>query len=324
MPESDEHKFLSGRTIDLLSDMSQAGLYGFKESDRKKFDFTCNLVRDWSRLISGQTLWKHSEGIDKDLRMLLADEESKVTLYVARDTMKNRRVVQEIVDDTKRTPMRPRLDRLRTIWVTSDFDSDLEDHRDMVSGILKERLTKDLLLSVILGGISARDFQEVVARSGIPGLNLAVIEAIGRDGFFNMPDLAKRLSLSPTTVRNRVHILSASGLLDKPKMHAQMYAVSTKGKVILDVCRSLALAAEPENGLTSELIYVLEVLGFEFTDEPIPLGLESLAGFDEGPSPRGLFKDLVIQSVQATENFGIDWQGPFFELGDREGSHSLN
>lgn len=68
LSESDEHAFLSGRTIDLLSDMSQAGLYGFKESDRKKFDFTCNLVRDWSRLISGQTLWKHSEGIEKDLR----------------------------------------------------------------------------------------------------------------------------------------------------------------------------------------------------------------------------------------------------------------
>ncbi|MFE0894232.1 MarR family transcriptional regulator [Streptomyces rochei] len=320
MSESDEHAFLSGRTIDLLSDMSQAGLYGFKESDRKKFDFTCNLVRDWSRLISGQTLWKHSEGIEKDLRILLADEESKVTLYVARDTMANRRVVQEIVDDTKKTPMRQRLNRLRTIWVTPDFDADRDEHREMISDMLKERLAKDLLLSVILGGVSARDFQEVVARSGIPGLNLALMRAIARDGFFNMPDLAKRLSLSPTTVRNRVHILAAAGLLDKPKMHAQMYEVSTKGKVILDICRSLALATEPQARLASELIYVLEILGFEFTDEPISFGLDSLVAPDEGPSPKGLFKDLVIQSVLATENFGIDWQGPFFELTDANSS----
>lgn len=243
-----------------------------------------------------------------------------MTLYVARDTMANRRVVQEIVDDTKKTPMRQRLNRLRTIWVTPDFDADRDEHREMISDMLKERLAKDLLLSVILGGVSARDFQEVVARSGIPGLNLALMRAIARDGFFNMPDLAKRLSLSPTTVRNRVHILAAAGLLDKPKMHAQMYEVSTKGKVILDICRSLALATEPQARLASELIYVLEILGFEFTDEPISFGLDSLVAPDEGPSPKGLFKDLVIQSVLATENFGIDWQGPFFELTDANSS----
>lgn len=65
MSESDEHKFLSGKTLDVLEGMSHTGLYTYKETERKKFDFTCDLVRDWSRLISGQTLWKHSEGIDK-------------------------------------------------------------------------------------------------------------------------------------------------------------------------------------------------------------------------------------------------------------------
>ncbi|WP_158073026.1 hypothetical protein, partial [Streptomyces kebangsaanensis] len=176
---------------------------------RKKFDFTCDLVRDWSRLISGQTLWKHSEGIDKDLRILLADEESKVTIYVARDTVPNRRAVHEIIADTKKTPMRDRLVRLRTIWIPQDFDADKPEDRETISQVLTERLTRDLLISILLGGASAKDVQVVGAQGATPGLSLAVIESIATNGFLNFPDLAKRLSVSPTLVRNRVPILAA-------------------------------------------------------------------------------------------------------------------
>ncbi|MFE5913574.1 MarR family transcriptional regulator [Streptomyces wedmorensis] len=314
MAESDEHKFLSTQTVNLLEGMSKTGLYGFKETDRKKFDFTCDLVRDWSRLISGQTLWKHTEGIDKDLRILLADGESKVTLYVARDTVQNRRTVHEIVSDAKNTPMRDRLHRLRTIWIPQDFDADKEFDRDTVTNVLKERLAKDLLIAIILGGVASKDFDAVGAQGGIPGLNLAVIESIAKDGFFNMPDLAKRLGVSASTVRGRVQVLAASGLLDQPNPLASRYQTSIKGKVILDICRSLVLATQPDHGVTGEFLYILELLGLNYVEN---ISGDLLNEWPSGPyatpSPEDLFKGLVVQSISATEQFGIDWSETYFE-----------
>ncbi|MGA5727079.1 hypothetical protein ACPCI1_00365 [Streptomyces seoulensis] len=314
MSESDEHKFLSTKTLDVLEGMSHTGLYGYKEADRKKFDFTCDLVRDWSRLISGQTLWKHSEGIDKDLRILLSDEESKITLYVARDTTSNRRTVNEIVSDVKRSPMRDRLARLRPIWIPSDFDADKEEDRRTVTELLTERLTRDLLVSVILGGVSKRDIEAAGFQGGTPGLGLVVIESIAREGFVGMPDLARRLSVSTTTVRNRVQILAAAGLLDQPNPMALAYRASIKGKVVLDICRSLVMAVKSNTGLTPEFLYVLEVLGLRYVGESIPMEwLPEADGSFTPLTPEDLFKGLVTESLWATKNFGIDWGEPYFE-----------
>lgn len=317
MSESDEHKFLSAKTLDVLEGMSHTGLYGYKETDRKKFDFTCDLMRDWSRLISGQTLWKHSEGIDKDLRILLSDEESKITLYVARDTTSNRRTVHEIASDVKRTPLRDRLARLRTIWIPSDFDADKEQDRSTIAELLTERLTRDLLLSVILGGVSAKDIESAGFQGGIPGLGLAVIESIARQGFVGMPGLARRLSVSTTTIRSRVQIFAAAGLLDQPNPSALVYRVSIKGKVVLDICRSLVMSVKGTRGLTPEFLYVLEVLGIRFVDESIPRDwLPEADGTFTAISPEDLFKGLVTDSLWATDNFGIDWGEAFFESGE--------
>lgn len=317
MAESDEHKFLSSTTLEVLERMSQSGLYGFKETDRKKFDFTCDLVRDWSRLVSGQTLWKHSEGIDKDLRILLSDDESKVTLYVARDTVQNRRTVHEIIADTKKTPMRERLSRLRTIWIPQDFDADSQVHRETISQVLTERLTKDLLISVILGGVSSRDIDAVGSQGGIPGLSLAIVESIAREEFVNMPNLAKRLAVSPSTVRGRVQVLAASGLLDQPHPMASMYVPSVKGKVILDICRSLVVGAKPGFGVTSEFLYILDILGLRHVGDPIPNNwIPEVSGPFVVPTPEDRFRGLVVQSVAATNTFGIEWGDPFFEHGD--------
>ncbi|WP_169750055.1 DeoR family transcriptional regulator [Streptosporangium amethystogenes] len=314
MAESEEHKFLSDKTITLLEELSHTKLYGFKESERKKFDFTCELVRDWSRLVSGQTLWKHTEGIDKDLRTLLSDGDSKITLYIARDTIQNRRTVWEIVEDTKKTPLKERLSRLRVIWITPTFDADQEVDRDTVTNILKERLTNDIIIATVLGGISERDVERFFPLGGMIGINLAIAESIARQGFINMTNLAERLSLSPTTIRGRVHILAASGVLDKPNRGAQMYRVSTKGRVLLDLCRELANAVQAGNPLTLELIYLMELLGLEYVEGEVTE--EWLMSRAENPfkplSPEELFKRMAFQILHATENFGITWQKPFF------------
>lgn len=44
MAESVEHLFLKNQFIEILKDFSNLKLYGFKETERKKFDFACLLV----------------------------------------------------------------------------------------------------------------------------------------------------------------------------------------------------------------------------------------------------------------------------------------
>jgi len=78
MPESPEHEFLKTRFNEVLRDFSSLKLYGFTETDRKRFDFSCLLERDWTRPVAGQVLWRHTDGIDKDVRTLLTDTESEI------------------------------------------------------------------------------------------------------------------------------------------------------------------------------------------------------------------------------------------------------
>jgi hypothetical protein len=49
MAESAEHQFLSQCVTDTLSRLSRTSLYAYLEADRRKFDFACELLRDWSR-----------------------------------------------------------------------------------------------------------------------------------------------------------------------------------------------------------------------------------------------------------------------------------
>lgn len=71
MAESLEHEFLKNHFNLILQRFSNLKLYGFTETERKRFDLSCLLERDWTRPLVGQVLWRHSSGIDKDLRTLL-------------------------------------------------------------------------------------------------------------------------------------------------------------------------------------------------------------------------------------------------------------
>ncbi len=61
--ESVEHMFLSQCVTSALSQLSQTNLYAYVEAERRKFDFACELKRDWSRPLVGQTLWNHTASL---------------------------------------------------------------------------------------------------------------------------------------------------------------------------------------------------------------------------------------------------------------------
>ncbi|GAA2436776.1 hypothetical protein GCM10010421_28180 [Streptomyces glaucus] len=92
-----------------------------------------------------------------------------------------------------------------------------------------------------------------------------------RKRFVNVPGLSERLSVPATTVRNHIQLLAASGLLDPPNPMALAYRPSVKGEVVLDICRILTETAKPDGDVTSEFLYVLEVLGLRCASEPISM-----------------------------------------------------
>ena len=175
MAESVEHSFLKNVATEILSDFSNSRLYGFKETERKKFDMSCMLERDWSRPLVGQVLWRHAEGIEKDIRTLLSDQESEIQLYVASDTVKHHALFEEVVTDYKKTSLADNLWKLKTIWVPSDFDADKEKHRNTAKDIIQRQIVNDLLFNVVFGNLTRSDFSHFCYSSGTPGLNIAIL-----------------------------------------------------------------------------------------------------------------------------------------------------
>jgi hypothetical protein len=270
--ESVEHRFLTDTTLDVLSRMSRSRLYGYKEADRRTFDFACDLERDWSRLLSGQTLWKHVEGVDKDIRTLLADNEAEVCLYVARDTTKARSILHEAVRDYRRSLDTARPWRLRVIWIPFDFDADDEEKRRAVSEILADELTRDLLLAVVLGNLQTENVDLFLRSTGIIGLDLAVLHLVAFEGFFNVSTTSETLGVSSGPVRERLVRLLGCGFLAQPDPTGSFYVVSARGRVFLELCREVLRA---DGHPSPELLRVLELLGIPPREQMGPAGPEA-------------------------------------------------
>jgi hypothetical protein len=101
--EAPEHAFLSKKFLEIIETFSKSEVYGYTEASRKKFDFACDIQRDWSRPLVGQTLWKHQEGVDKDIRSMVLEPDTDIWAYIVRDNVKNRALLQEVLRDFRRS-----------------------------------------------------------------------------------------------------------------------------------------------------------------------------------------------------------------------------
>src|ERR1700733_1380031 len=146
MAETAEHQYLSQTFLAILETFSRSKLYSYRESDRGKFDIACMLTESWDYLLNGQTLWKHSEGIDKDLRTLLVASDAPLVTYVARDTTKHRSVIAEAMNDYRRLQQSQNFKHFRVFWVPADFDADSETERNLIGSQLENEITEDILL----------------------------------------------------------------------------------------------------------------------------------------------------------------------------------
>ncbi|MDN7513814.1 hypothetical protein QZM67_01535 [Burkholderia sp. AU45251] len=294
MAESAEHLFLKQTFLTVLKRFSRIDLYGFCETDRKLFDFSCLVERDWERPLVGQVLWGHTDGIEKDVRSLLHDDGAEITPYIVRDSVKTYQALEEIIASYRNSPARGRLARLKLLPVPSDFDADNASQRDCVERLLTEKIVDDIIFNVVFGHIAEEHVQFFLDASGTLGLNLAILYVIATEGFLNISTLSKRLQVSASPVREQLLLLKGAGFIRADRDKA-LYEMTSRGRLFLDLVRRVDHELETGD-LTDECAYILSRLGCA----PIALD-ERLEARMQNPFGRLL---TTMQAVRS--QFGCD------------------
>lgn len=295
MPESAQHLFLKDLVVDVLRDFSKLELYGLAEVDRKRFDFSCGIERDWTRPLVGQVLWKHERGIDKDLRMLLSDETSEVKVYVVRDNAANRLALDEVLQDFRRTPLGRDLFRLRVLWTTEGFDADDARHRQLVRSQVERQVVDDILLNVVFANLSARDLRIFLSPSGRIGLNLALLAHVAEHTTDGLKGPALTLDVDRGAISRTLLVLQAAEFIEALP-HSLVTQLTLRGSLFLDLLARLA-DEQLEGQISPELSFILDRL-----DCPVPP--EDVRG---DPDPLGgSFEQLLATTLAARHGWGID------------------
>lgn len=307
MAESPEHQYLSSSFLSILNDFSHSSLYTYRESDRGKFDFSCVLAESWDRLLNGQTLWKHGEGIDKDVRTLLLATDAPIATYIARDTTKHRSIFYEAINDYRRIRESDQRKHFRVFWVPADFDADSQEARQLIRTQLEREVTEDILFNIIFGRLSASRVAAIAWTTfRNAGLELAALHSTAVHGFTSNRHLALELSVSSGTVRDRLAQLQMSGLIMQERRTGQLYHVSSAGRAYLRISAQLHEFAIDKSPLSIETKTILRLLGAEPSDRY----LEQFPDNEERrtlSSPRATFNWMTARAVMASLKYGVDW-----------------
>ncbi|WP_147433103.1 hypothetical protein [Catellatospora citrea] len=305
MAESAEHQFLSETFVSVLEKMSASRLYAYREAERGKFDFSCHLTENWDYSLDGQTLWKHTEGVDKDVRTLLVASDAQIRVYVARHTTKNRNTFYEAARDFRSHGHSRALNRLKVFWVPADFDADDEPARELLARQLAGEVTDDLLFNVVFGRLSAGAVRAILIGSGMMALETAVLHHIATSGFVNFSELRQRFEVSPSTLRDRVARLHMSRFLIQPRDGSQVYFVSPAGRAYLRLCEQLARHIRGED-LPEQTCDVLRLLEIE-PDLEFRRNLSFSETWLGGRTPIAMFQLFATVAAGAALRWGVDW-----------------
>ncbi|NSL43616.1 hypothetical protein [Streptomyces sp. 8P21H-1] len=309
---SPEHDFLSNSALRIMESAATSGLFTYQEGSRKLFDFSCDLKKDWSKIISGQTLWKHDrDGIDKDIRTLLTQRDVGAAVYIARHSTQNKRRLAEVTGSFRDTPMRERLSRLRVFWIPGDFDANNSTARDSIYETLRDDITKDLLLQVVLGGLTPQDVSRFAA-SGRPGYPLAILSYIRKQDYKSLSKASKDLGISTQILKEETQRLFVIGFIESDSLQGGTFQISDSGKAMLDICsrlRDYLHQTLGENNQNSELEHICRLLGIDYPS--VPIGMTGITTKVDLQSPTAL---LMQHVAQADADASVEWPEPYFAL----------
>jgi len=278
------------------------------EAERRKFDFACELLRDWSRPLVGQTLWNHTAGIDKDVRTMLLDANAEICAYVARDTMQAHRLLSEVMSDFRSGNASMEPHRLKIFWVPQDFDADDEAQRDLIADLLMEKVSRDVLMNVVFGNLTSEDVRFFVRTSGLHGLHLAMLCYISTSHFPDLRprDLADRFHVSQGAIRERLLRLFGCGFLSQFGGGATLARVTLKGRVFLDLCSELWREHSAAQ-MGAETLQILRLLGMRYAPSAVDHSTKSLhlAGPLLTEVPEMITGRLIATIAASIERWGV-------------------
>ncbi|MFE0471514.1 hypothetical protein ACFW2V_07830 [Streptomyces sp. NPDC058947] len=311
MAESAEHAYLSQTALKIMESASRSQLFGYTEGQRKRFDFSCDLKKDWSKVVAGQTLWKHGgDGIDKDLRTLLHEQDIAAAVYIARHESSNRARLAEVTQDYQKT-MRDSLSRLRVFWVPADFDANDEGSRITIREHLKEEITKDLLLHVALGGLTSEDVTRFAA-SRRPSLPLKLLSHVKKHGYRSHRHAAKTLDTDLNALRLEAERLFVRGFLQSASLQGGEYSVTDRGNAMLDICSRLRDYLNGNLGVDNknpDFEHICKLLGIDYPSIPITTRLLIGDTDIDIQNPTAL---LLQHVAQADADGSVDWPEPYY------------
>jgi hypothetical protein len=321
MTESPEHQFLSHMFLSVLDSFSKSRLYSYRESERKKFDFSCFVTESWDYALDGQTLWGHSEGVDKDMRTLLVSSNARLSVYIARDTMRHRAKFFEAARDYRSSGYNTALKRLKVFWIPSDFDADSDRAREFVGRQLQTEIVEDLLFNVVFGRLSGSSVRATLLKEGMFGLVLAILHLIAANGFVFFQDLEKKFEISGATLRDRMLRLQMSGFLLQPRDGSHTYHVGSAGRSLLRICSEVRKLVNHEAWLGDEMVEILRLLEIEPDRDFVrkPSYSDDWLG---GKTPEAMFGILLSTVVAAESRWGVDWTNTNFVADDNEHDQS--
>ncbi|HCH1219415.1 hypothetical protein HJ093_22415 [Vibrio parahaemolyticus] len=314
MPVSPEHQFIAKELDSILSYYSRTKLLGVLESERKKFDYSCMIERDFKKALSSQVLWSHTDGVYKDLVTLLHEQNTHLKVYFVKDTVKHRMRVSEVILEYKNNPVTSNMLRgLRVIYLPADFDADKEVEQRYMSNIMSNLICKDLLFGAVFGQLSSFDVKIFSNHGGPFGLKYTVLDEITKNGLLHTPSFKESIGYSTTgTLREVTTMLCALGLVKRVD-NSVMLLPTMKGRMFLDYTKRLVFYGGIE-GSNKEIDVITDILtpvrhnkyGLDYINELKKSALYAQENFERDIDP-------VISDGEAMfyEPFSLDnWKEP--------------
>lgn len=307
MSQSIEHKFVTDQFLKLAEELSKSQLYGFREADRGRLDFACSLATTKARLVSGQTLKRHAEGIEKDLNLLILGETLEIPIYIYAHSAKNEARIQEVLTRFA-DRHQDRLTLLRLFRYPANFDADNEAQRSAVTSSIKEQIACDLLLNVLFGRFSQIDIDLFLTGTTLSnvGISLVILDYIAKQGFMSYRDVYEGINRerSISTIKQNLRLLVGAGMLDYSSRRD--YRASQRARIFLLLCKKMDLRANSRE-VGSELAYIARHLGLDesmIRNPWAPHDKES--SYDLfGDTPHGRTARLIFDVNSARDRYGL-------------------